>query len=154
MPKYYDTYDSLFKRMEEDIGEALMNVSEQLIQIWKNLVYERFYNVYTPKMYERTYDSVDSISLLEINKTSGGYEISLGYDSSKIKFVDMSDSGIWDKHSIPSEMGGLLEYGGIIGHDSNGIRAIEEMNRYVKSKDFKALFENECRKLGYGVTFK
>lgn len=154
MPKYYDTYDALFKRMEEDIGEALMNVSEQLIQIWKNLVYERFYNVYNPKMYERTYDSVDSISLLEINKTNDGYEVSLGYDSSKIKFVDMSDRGMWDKHNIPNEMGGLIEYGGIMGHDSNGIRAIEEMNRYVKSRDFKALFENECRKLGYGVTFK
>ena len=157
MPKYYDTYDALFKRMEEDIGEALMNVSNQLIEIWKELVQINFYDRFEPQVYSRSYQSLDAISLLTINKSANGYEITMGYDESKINTYEATSNGYtYTAHENPELQGGYLESGFVMnnGVRREGAHALEEMLKYVNSRDFKALFENECRKLGYGVTFK
>lgn len=156
MPRYCDTYDSLFKIMEEDIGEALMNVSNELITIWKDLVETNWYSKYDPLVYSRTWQTLDAISLMDVKKVNGGYEIAISYDESKIQTIQETSPYEYVKHSDPSQQGWLVEQGFIMnnGVRREGAHALEEMINYTKSKDFKVLFENECRKLGYGITFK
>lgn len=157
MTKYCNTWEQLFSTMEEDIGEALMNVSEQLIQIWKELVQTNFYDRYNPSVYKRTYETLESISLLNINKLSGGYEVTLGYDESKINTYEVNSYPYsYISHENPELQGGYVEYGFEMqnGVYRQGSHALEDMINYTKSRDFKVLFENECRKLGYGVTYK
>lgn len=156
MQKYYDTYDSLFARMEEDIGEALMNVSNQLTDIWKELVQAQFYDKYEPRYYERTWETLESISLMSVDKMSDGYEISISYDDSKIHTYNVTYPYSYTKHEHPEMQGQMIEKGFMMNNGvyRQGAHALEDMIKYVNSKDFKVLFENECRKLGYGVTFK
>lgn len=151
MPDYND-YESLFKAINRDIQVATENVSDQIVKLWKNLVEKNFYN-YDNQIYSRTWETLDSICILNIKKDSNGHiTIEMGYDESKIKFYPEED-GMWNKHgegftSNLIEDGWNHYYKGI-RTQHHGAKALEYLMKYVNSSDFKTLFSNELRKLGY-----
>lgn len=42
------TWDSLFSEIENDIGKSLLKVSNQIVEIWKQLLEDKFYSQYEP----------------------------------------------------------------------------------------------------------
>lgn len=150
----YSDWDSFLNAFDKDIETSFENTSYKIVELWKQLVEENFYN-YDNKLYERTWESLDSICVLKFSKnTNGQVEIEIGYDVSKIKFYDMSSKGLWNKHQNPEMMPNLIEYGWNnmyqgIRTEHHGAEAYEYLLKYVNSEDFRALFANELRKLGY-----
>ena len=54
--------------------------------MWKNLVYKNFYRAYpNPVEYDRSMDTLNSITIIDIVKTPRGTVVSIGYDISLIK---------------------------------------------------------------------
>lgn len=148
----YNNYSDLFARLDRDIQVATENVSDQIVKLWKSLVEKNFYN-YDNQIYSRTFESIDSICIFNIKKDINGQTtVEMGYDMSKIKFYPEED-GLWNKHGEGFNPY-LIEDGW--NHYYNGIRtqhhgaeALDYLLTYVKGNDFKALFANELRKLGY-----
>ena len=145
----HGTFESLFLEINKDIDQSMAMISEEIADMWRQLVWDRFYMAYEPRVYARTYENLASLSVLDINKVGGVVSVRVGYDDSKIKFYDQSSIGLWDKHEKPSEMGSLFEYGSIIGHDSDGIRAIDTMLEYVRSSKFAEQFKAKLKAKGY-----
>ena len=154
MPKVYKNYTEMFKDINNGIERAMESVAEIVRDIWRDLVEEKFYSVYEPSTYIRTFESIDAITSFPVTKVGGNYMVEISYDESKLITRRPASGGDWGVHTSPSEQGGFIEWGWEMpnGQFRQGAHAIEEMMRYVKSNDFVALFKNEMRKLGY--TFK
>jgi hypothetical protein len=140
--------------MNRDFGIAMKELSGAIVDTWKELVTERFYDAYKPSTYDRgmfPYETRDSIRILGIKKNGNRYDVEIGYDESLIHTYDNNG---WTAHEDPSKMGGLFEYGEILGHDKRGIRAMETLIEDIHSGKFNYIFENALNKLGYDVKFK
>ena len=150
----YSTYDSLFKAINRDIQVSFEHMSNQIVKLWKTLVEENFYS-YNPSEYRRSFQSLDSISVLSIKKSkSGNIEVEIGYDISKIKtftYTGISSGMERIGHENPSEIPMFVEEGFemINGKFHDGAKAYEWLIKYIKGNDFKALFSNELKKMGY-----
>lgn len=147
-----DTWDSFFKRVNTQVQKSIEEISEEILEEWRQLIWTEFYMAYTPSSYDRTYEMYTSLSLLKINKTSSGIEISIGYDESQIH---TSQNGNWTSHEDISAMAGIIEYGNefIYGHDPNGIQAIETMYDKINSPWFKNKFKQLMKQKGYTIKF-
>lgn len=146
------TWDSLFSEIENDIGKSLNNVSKQIIYIWQELLEDKFYSKYNPKLYERSWQTLDSIRKLDLKKTKDGYELNIGYDINLIQTETVySYPYTYIRHEDPSIQPSLVEDGWTMqnGEFRQGAHAFEDMLKYVQSSDFKALFGAEMKKLGY-----
>ena len=145
----HSTFESLFLEINKDIDQSMVAISEEIADMWRQLIWERFYMAYSPSVYERTYETLASLSVLDITKVGGIISVRVGYDDNKIKFYDQSAIGLWDKHEDPSMMGSLFEYGSIMYHDPNGIHAIDTMLEYVRSSKFAEQFKLKLKAKGY-----
>lgn len=151
----YSNWDSFFNAVEKDIDKAFELVSDKVVEIWKREVEDKFYGAYNPtKEYVRDYETLDSIRTLNISKNSNGnIEVEIGYDTSLIHtstYIGKKSGLERERHSDPELQPYLVEYGFEgYGVEREGSHAFEYMLKYVKGNDFKALFANELRKLGY-----
>ena len=142
-------FSSLFQEIDKDMHDVLTNeIAQELVEIWSQMVYQDFYaKVPEGPNYARSFETLASISVLGAVKSGSGKTfVTIGYDSNKINTFE---NGSYTAHENPDEMGSLFEYGGIKNHNPNGIRAIDEMYKYVNSDGFKQKFNNKMRKRGY-----
>lgn len=146
-----DTWNSFFGRINKQLQKSIEEISLEILEEWRQLVWTEFYMAYTPSSYDRTYEMYTSLDLLKINKTISGIEVMIGYDESQIH---TSQNGNWVSHEDISEMPKLIEYGSIYGHDPNGIRAIEDMQKRINSPWFKNKFKELMKQKGYNILFK
>lgn len=85
-----------------------------------------------------------------------GHELIIGYDTSLIETETVfSYPYTYVRHEDPEKQPEYVEYGFKMsnGQVRQGAHAFEEMLRYVKSSDFKALFGAEMKKLGYNFKY-
>lgn len=150
------TFEQLFELIEKDISKSIDKVSEQVMNIWKQLVEDRWYGTYSPTEYIRSFETLESISIIKVDKSSGNYSVSISYDDTKIHpFTYMGKtSGIErEGHTDISNQWNIVENGMDMpsGYFRDGSHAYEEMLKYVRSNDFLALFNVQLKKLGYIV---
>ena len=152
----YKTYELLFAKINKDLAKSLQRVSIFAQNKWKSLIYEKFYEAYpNPKMYERTFEVLNSISVFNVVKVGDTYEVIVKYDEDKINYYPETDT-LWQKHGTPSIMGELIEdgwnhvYKGVTTKHE-GTHALQDMLSYVSSNEFKEKFKDEMRKYGYVV---
>ena len=153
MAEYVD-WDSFLNAVEEDIEESFWKISDTIIEIWKREVEDKFYGLYNPSEYIRDYQTLDSIRMLNVSKNiNGQIEIEIGYDTSLIHtstYIGKQSGLERERHSDPSMQPIYVEEGFFgYGVEREGSHALEYMLKYIKGNDFKALFANELRKLGY-----
>lgn len=150
----YNTWDSFLNATERNINIAFENISNIAVELWQKEVEDKFYNKYNPSEYDRSYQTLESIRVLNISKLPNGQiSIEIGYDISKIKtFTYMGlTSGIERQgHNQPEMQQTYIEDGfSGYGVDRDGSHALEYMLKYVNGNDFKVIFAKELRKSGY-----
>ena len=161
MGNMFTNYESLFKFMEDKVIDvALTKVSEQVRDIWKQMVEDEFYGKFdsTGSLYERTWETLDSITIIETKKIGDVYSVTVAYDETKIKYYPEQD-GLWNKHAnyngkFIQDM--LVEYGWNHYYQGRhtqheGAHVYEYLLKYLRSSDFTALFNAQVRKLGYEI---
>lgn len=146
--------DSLCKELEEVTHRTIVDdMSENLIEIWTQLLWEEFYMKYEPKTYERSYQLLASIAVLNASKSGSGKTfLNIGYDP---RLLEEGKNGNWNMHEDKDVLGDIVEYGdplgkqgvGMLGH--NPIRAIDDMVRYANSEAFAKRFSALMRAKGY-----
>lgn len=156
MGNMFVDYESLFKHMDEKIIDVvLIKVSEQIRDMWKQMVDDEFYGKYNPVEYERSWQSLDSISIIKTERIGSNYTVTIAYDESKIKEFSYigKRSGIERMaHTDIPNQAMFIEYGFEgYGTEREGVHAFEEMLRYIKTDSFKALFNAQVRRLGYDI---
>lgn len=154
MAKIYKDFTSLFKDWDNGVKIGIEKTSKIVRDIWKQKLEDRFYGVYSPISYKRTFETLDSITSFSVKKTSNGYSVDIYYDTSKITTRVPQDGDFWGIHTEPENQSYFVEYGWEMpnGQIREGAHAFDEMLNYVNSDEFIALFKNEMKKLGY--TFK
>lgn len=149
----HETYESLFKQIEIDMNDVLINeISQELITIWTQMLYTNFYAVYDNYSYERTYEILSSISVLNVSKSgSGKTYVSIGYDMNSLT---QGDNNGWAQHEDPKlDMRIESGYkGGVMGHDPRGINSLDELYSLLNSPKFKEMFNQRMRSRGYIMT--
>lgn len=147
----HETFESLFLEIEKNMNEVLINeISQELITIWTQLLYDNFYAVYSPHSYNRTFQILSSLSVLNVSKSgSGKTYVSIGYDMKSLE--QGLNNGVWNQHEDPKlDMRIEVGYkGGVLGHDPSGIHAIDEMYVLLNSPKFKEMFNQKMRVRGF-----
>lgn len=88
--------------MEKMIIEGLQYCCYRAEGMLKKLLEERLYDSYNPKLYERTYELLDSISHSEIIKSNNSYYVEIFYDTDKIRSYPRQQNGLtymWGQHT-------------------------------------------------------
>jgi len=80
----FDNLSSTGKYIEKAIIASLEHEVSSLVEdTLRKYLYERLYS-YSPKVYERTYELMNSITRSKAIKTANGYEIEVYFDTDKI----------------------------------------------------------------------
>lgn len=145
-----DSWNSFFAKVKPSLNRTVEELAEILLAEWREFIWTEFYSV-PENTYKRSYETIKSLSFLNVNKTSNGLEITIGYDASKIHTFQNGD---WLAHEKPDEMGSLVEYGSIYGHAPDGIRAVEDMQKRINSPWFKNKFKQLMKQKGYDILIK
>jgi len=104
-----------------------------------------WYDVYSPAIYPRTYQTLESIVSSNVNKNGDSIYVEIYYDISKIKTFEYNDNrGItYEGHKNPASMPYIVEDAKnfTTGHDEPSYA----MTRTIKWMKTKNEFENSIR---------
>lgn len=132
------------------VVQGLEYCSYRAEAMFKKLLKERLYDAYDPKMYDRTFELIDSISHSEVIKVNNTYYVEIFYDADKIRAYPREKDGLythkWGRHTdfdsedvsywIPLwiEEGTQNEY-----YSHKGTRSMEDTREWI-SKEYNRLF--------------
>lgn len=153
MSKIYGSYDDLFKDMEKELIKSLKDMAKIIRDEWTKLIELNFYNKFSPELYSRTFEILNSITVFNIEKNGDLYTIKIAYDEDKINYYP-EENGLWNKHADYNGefiMDYLVEYGWNHYYKGThtqheGSHAFEEMLVYTRSPRFINDFTNQIRK--------
>lgn len=147
-----DTWGSFFNKVNKSINKTTEEIAEEVLADWRELIWTEFYlDLPESTRYKRSYETINSLSFLKVNKVNGNIEIEIGYDDSKINTFPNS-AGYYISHENPENMGSMFEWAepyGIFGHEP--IHAVDEMLKQLQSNWFKNKFKELMNKKGYIV---
>lgn len=154
----YDTFEALFNSIDRSLEISTITISNKIRDMWKLLVYKNFYQAYpNPIEYDRSMDTLNSITVINVSKTKKGIIASIGYDISLINpftYSGLSTGMERQGHTQPELQPQFVEHGfsykfGNIEGEREGSGAFEQMLKLVTSQEFVNMFERELIKMGY-----
>lgn len=80
----FDNYSDLFSYIDNQVNQAIVEISATFYKVMRDFVITQFYDVYNPEFYERTYDVYNSITLDVNYNAFGGYYVDIFFDPDKI----------------------------------------------------------------------
>lgn len=150
----FKNLDEYFKYVKKAQGKILEEIAEETRQELHDTVWKKLYEAYTPKVYQRTYELLDSISKTEVKENSNGeYYVIIYYDTDKI-FPHVYD-GFPNAHAtskgvdISNEIPHMVEYDYSYGKykDNNGIHAMDDVKKWIEI-EFNKLFKQKLLQRG------
>lgn len=126
------------KSMKTDLAKALDEVAEIVRDMWKAHLQEYWYDVYDPKQYQRTYETLESIVKTNVVEYKGQFKVFIHYDTDLINRYT-------DAHHNPDDMPYIVEDGDGLtrGHTT----ASHAMERTINWLEQKNIFEDTIRKV-------
>ena len=79
MPTFRNLNDYFNYANNKLIKPILSEIADKTLIELKNTVQEKLYDSYTPKLYERTYELLDSISKTKVYQEDGFYKVKIFY---------------------------------------------------------------------------
>lgn len=146
----FSNSNQLKRYMDKMIREGLEYCAWRAENMLRKLLEERLYDFYDPKMYERTYELLNSISHSNIIKLNNGtYYVEIYYDTDKIRSYPRTSDGWtykWGQHTsfnnedVSSWIPTWIELGTNNGHyPHNGTHSMEDTKKWI-SKEYNRLF--------------
>lgn len=161
MAKYnFSNRGQLERYLEKMVKDGLEYCAWMAENMLKKLLKERLYDAYDPKMYDRTFELLNSISHSEIIKLNNGtYFIEIYYDTDKIRSYprergDFGQYVAWGRHTsfkdedvsewIPLwiEEGTKNKY-----YSHKGTHSVEDTKKWI-TKEYNRLFRIALKKYG------
>lgn len=138
---------------------AVDQATEIALNYLCNYINDNWYETYTPRSYERTYDFLASATKLEAYVTQKGKVVAgLYFDTNKIIpekrekgfNAHMSNSGVSTADSIPYFIEYTNDFFGRRKVSKNGLRSMEKTIEMLE-KNFPSMVQKELKKLGLDV---
>lgn len=82
--KEFDNYDDLFDFLDESLDNSLEDLAKVFKETLYNFVKEKFYDIYDPKYYERTWEVLNSITISPKYKEGNMTTVDVFFDINKI----------------------------------------------------------------------
>lgn len=155
----FSNLDEYFKHKRKIVKDILEEIAEEVRQELHDTVWKKLYLSYTPKVYQRTYELLDSISKTEVKENSNGeYYVEIYYDTDKI-FPHVYTDGRPNAHAtskgvdISDQIPYMVEYDYSYGKykDNNGIHAIDDVKKWI-DKEFNKKFKQKLLQRGIKTT--
>lgn len=104
MAKYnFSNKNQLRRYLEKMVIDGLNYCCYRAEAMLKKLLQERLYDAYDPKMYDRTFELIDSISHSEVIKVNNTYYVEIFYDDDMIRSYPRKENGLytykWGQHT-------------------------------------------------------
>ena len=113
----YNNLDSLYKALGKQIEVSLNKTANDLVELATKLIWEEFYQQYTPRgsknylPYERTYQLLNSIVRSKIQHSGSTYSVEIYLDPSGINYKDadamdvfmMASEGIHGNQNVQTD---------------------------------------------------
>lgn len=96
----YNNLDSLYKALGKQIEKSLDKTADELVGKAKNLIMTRFYALYDPKEYTRTFQMLDSVVRSRIKKIPNGYSVEIYLDPTGVTYESID---AWSSFLLASE---------------------------------------------------
>ena len=155
MPTFRNLNDYFNYANNKLIKPILSEIADKTLIELKNTVQEKLYDSYTPKLYERTYELLDSISKTKVYQEDGFYKVKIFYDTDKIfPHIRSAKEGynahaLWDGTDISDSIPFMVEYEYPYGEykTENGIHAIDDVKDWI-NREFNKLFIKKLKEKG------
>jgi hypothetical protein len=110
----YRSYNNLVSvihsYIQSDLQPILKQVGEEIKKILHNFIQTNWYNSRpTPAFYDRTYETINSLTVDQVRTTGNRTEVLIYFDNSKIGSYQ-TDNGMWNQHM---SIDGSSSWGGI-----------------------------------------
>lgn len=83
--KEFDNYDDLFNYLDKQLDNSLEDLAEIFKEVLYKFVKEKFYDVYTPVLYKRTWEVLNSITVSKKHKENNLTTVDVFFDINKIQ---------------------------------------------------------------------
>jgi len=90
------TWDQLTRAIEKEVFYGLKIVGNDIKSIIADYVKKKVYSAYSPTMYDRTGDLLNSLDVSEVKKVGSGYEVTVFFNTDFIR-SNIVDGG-WNQH--------------------------------------------------------
>lgn len=155
----FSNSNQLKRYMDKVIREGLEYCAWRAERMLRKLLEERLYDFYDPKMYERTYELLNSITHSEVIPVGNGvYYVEIYYDTDKIRSYPRKSNGLtykWGQHTsfsgedVSDWIPLWIEKGTINEKYSHeGTHSMEDTKKWI-SKEYNRLFRLAL-KIKYG----
>jgi len=145
--------ESLVKKisnsMKKDMEQSLKQIAKVVRDQWKAFLYENWYMAYTPKVYDRTWETLESIVTTNVIKNGNAYEVTIYYDTDKIRRYTYG-------HENPDLMPYIVEEStNTPGHEGKPSKAMEKTIQWLETKkEFEKTVYQELKAKGYNIYIK
>lgn len=89
------TYAQIQKKLDDIARQSLEKIALEVQALWENYIQTRFYDMYNPQIYKRSYDLLNSILVSNIYKSGTQWAISIFMDDSKANYLDDTPEDVW-----------------------------------------------------------
>ena len=152
----FKNLDKYFKYIKKISKNILDEIAEETRQELYNTVNKKLYDSYTPMLYARTYELLNSISKTEVKESSNGeYYVVIFYDTDKIFPQIRSPKEGFNAHAtsegidISDQIPQMVEYNypyGIYKNDK-GINAMDDVKEWIEI-EFNKIFKRKLKQRG------
>lgn len=108
-----NSLDQLYKALGKQVESSLNKTANDLVELATKLIWEEFYQQYTPKEggYERTYQLLNSVIRSKIQHSGSTYSVEIYLDPENVQYDDsnvmdiflMSSQGIHGNSNIQTD---------------------------------------------------
>ena len=74
---FYDDIEDFYNDTDNKLQQSMYNLASEIVDGLENLIKEKIYGSYSPKVYERTYELYDAIKVEVVKKGICNYELSI-----------------------------------------------------------------------------
>lgn len=110
--KQVKTYSELFRELEKLLFPIYQKALEHMKRILVDALNRLWFSRYTPELYQRTGDLINSLSIKQLKNSNGKFEALIYFDKDKIRQEEGNFGGAYP-FNIHMSLDGATEYNGM-----------------------------------------
>ena len=132
----------LISLMMADLERTMSNLSEKILNRWKDLIWTNWYEAHDESpYYKRTYEFFTSLVSSGLRRIPNGYEVEIYFDTN---LMTLGQNGGFIQHIDREYLPEIIDEGyTVYGKTFEGAHAFEELIDELESKNY---FLNEIKK--------